>query len=102
MGFRSRVISFGVAVVLVLAGVAGGVGFGGTFGQILAFVLISLGLVLATALVFYEVGLSEDRERAHEETRRQERERPPERPHQARRLRRERLERLRGQRRRLR
>jgi hypothetical protein len=74
MGLRSRVIAYGAALVLVVAGVAGGVGFGGTFGQILAIVLISLGLVLATALVFYEVGLSEDKERAAEQERRSERE----------------------------
>jgi hypothetical protein len=104
MGFRARVISFGAAFVLVVAGVAGGVAFGGTFGQILALVLISLGLVLATALVFYEVGLSEDRERAREESKSPEREpdihRWPE--QKVGRARRRRLERLRGQRRRLR
>ncbi|HLY49344.1 MAG TPA: hypothetical protein VKR21_09115 [Solirubrobacteraceae bacterium] len=66
MSRRSRVIGFGSALVLVLVGVVGGVGFGGTFGQVLALILISLGGVLATALVFYEVGLSEDRERARE------------------------------------
>jgi hypothetical protein len=109
MSLRSRVIGFGVAFVLVLAGVAGGVGFRGTFGQILALVLIGLGLVLATGLVFYEVGLSEDRERAGEEAarrsqearrRERERKRPPERDDG--RVRRRRLERRRGQRRRLR
>jgi hypothetical protein len=68
MSRRSRVIGFGSALLLVVVGVAGGVGFGGTFGQVLALVLISLGGVLATALVFYEVGLSEDRERAREAT----------------------------------
>jgi hypothetical protein len=82
--------------VLVAAGVAGGVAFGGTFGQVLALVLISLGFVLATGLVFYEVGLSEDRERAREEAHRV---RPPAPPGHGRpRLP---LERRRGQRRRL-
>jgi hypothetical protein len=38
-------------------------------GELLALVLISLGLVLATSLVFLEVGLSEDRERAREQRR---------------------------------
>lgn len=50
----------------MLAGIAGAVAFGGTFGQVLALVLIGLGCVLATGLVFLEVGLSEDRERARE------------------------------------
>lgn len=63
---RARILSFGCAGLLVLAGIAGAVAFGGATGQILALVLISLGLVLATALVFLEVGLSEDRERARE------------------------------------
>jgi hypothetical protein len=48
----------------VTAGVVCAVAIGGTLGQLLAFVLIALGLVLATAWVFLEVGLSEDRERA--------------------------------------
>jgi membrane protein implicated in regulation of membrane protease activity len=95
MSKRSRVIWFGSAAALVLAGIVAAIGFGGTFGQVLAFVLISLGLVLATALVFFEVGLSEDRERAREEAARGEGERPRRsRPHL-------RLERRRGRRRRL-
>ena len=97
MRSRSRVIGFGSALLLVIAGVAGGIGFGGTFGQILALALISLGLVLATALVFYEVGLSEDRERAREEARKRERDSPP----RGKRRPRLRLGRRRGQRRRL-
>jgi hypothetical protein len=40
--------------------------FGGGLGQILALVLVGLGLVALTSLVFLEVGLSEDRERARE------------------------------------
>ena len=94
MSNRSRVISYGSALLFVLAGIGGAVGFGGTFGQILALALIGLGLVLATGLVFFEVGLSEDRERAREEARRgsPRRDRPRVR----------RLDRRRGQRRRLR
>ena len=45
------------AGVVVLAGVVAPIVDSGGLGQILALVLISLGLVLATALVFYEVGL---------------------------------------------
>jgi hypothetical protein len=64
---RSRIVGFGSAGLLVLAGIACAVAFGGTLGQNLAFVLVALGLVLATSLVFYEVGLTEDRARADEE-----------------------------------
>ena len=96
MSQRSRVISFGSALLLVLAGLAGGIGFGGTFGQVLAIVLIGLGLVLATALVFLEVGLSEDRDRAREEAQRRKATERPERTRP-----RVHLARRRGQRRRL-
>jgi hypothetical protein len=77
MRSRSRVIGYGGAAVLVVVGIVGGVIFGGTFGQLFALVVVSLGLIQAVALVFYEVGLSEDRERAREERERarQERER---------------------------
>jgi hypothetical protein len=64
---RSRVLTFGGAGLLVVAGAVCAVLISGTLGQVLAFVLIALGLVAATALVFYEVGLSEDHERAREE-----------------------------------
>jgi hypothetical protein len=86
MSRRSRTTWFGFAGVLVLAGVAAGIVFGGNFGPLLALALIGLGLVLATGLVFYEVGLSEDRERAREaaaaerEARRREGEKAPRRP----------------------
>lgn len=48
----------------MVVGIAVAVAFSSTFGQVLAYALISSGAVLATALVFYEVGLSEDKERA--------------------------------------
>jgi hypothetical protein len=64
---RSRIVGFGSAVLLVLAGIACAVVFSGGLGQNLAFALVGLGLVEGTALVFYEVGLTEDRERAREQ-----------------------------------
>ena len=91
---RSRIIGFGLCALLVLLGIAGALAFSGTVGQVLAFVLISLGLVFATALVFLEVGFSEDRERAREGAARAKQEGLKRRP-------RLRLERRRGQRRRL-
>ncbi len=64
MSRRDRIIRYGAAAVLVIAGVACGALLSGTAGGTLATVLIGIGLVLAVGLVFYEVGLSEDRDRA--------------------------------------
>jgi hypothetical protein len=101
MSRRSRIVGFGSAGVLVVLGIVCAIAFSGGLGQNLAFTLVALGLVLATALVFYEVGLTEDKDREREarrarnleeEARRRERERagkgedagkrehPPERP----------------------
>lgn len=66
MSRRQRVASFGAASLLVIAGTVCAAVIGGGTGEILALVLIGLGLVAATSLVFLEVGLSEDRERARE------------------------------------
>ena len=99
MTTRWRIFGFGASALLVVAGVAGAISVSGTLGQVLAFVLISLGLVLATSLVFFEVGLSEDRERARSA-------RPPPRPLRSERGSsgppRRRLDRMRGRPRRLR
>lgn len=93
MTARSRILSFGSAGVAVLAGVLCAVFVGGGLGQMLALVLIGLGFVLATGLVFLEVGLSEDRELARERpAKRSPRRTPAPRP---------KLERSRGHRRRL-
>src|SRR5579884_2462552 len=67
MSRRSRIVGFGSAALLVVAGIACAFAFSGTLGQNLAFALVALGLVLATSLIFYEVGLTEDRERAREQ-----------------------------------
>lgn len=66
MSRQARILSFGACGVLVCAGAVCAATLGG-LGQIMALVLIGMGLVAATSLVFYEVGLSEDRERAREE-----------------------------------
>ena len=73
MSRRSRIVGFGSALLLVIGGIAYGVTVRGALAQNLEFVLVALGFVLGTSLVFYEVGLSEDRQRASE-TRRRERE----------------------------
>ena len=69
MSRRARVGAFGATVVVTLAGVGAAVA-GGLVGQLVAIALITLGLGAALLLVFFEVGLSEDRERAREERRR--------------------------------
>jgi heme A synthase len=67
---RSRFVAFGSAGLLVVIGALGAALVSGTTGQVVALVLIGGGLMLATALVFLEVGLSEDRERARAERQR--------------------------------
>jgi hypothetical protein len=69
---RARILAFGSAAVVTLAGVGAGVA-GGLLGQVLAIALITLGLGGALLLTFLEVGLSEDRDRASEEERRRRR-----------------------------
>jgi hypothetical protein len=99
---RSRIWGFGSAASLLVLGVAAAAAVRGTVGGLLATVLVGLGLVLAVALVFLEVGLTEDRERAREERAREAerqaaaRKQAPLRPRSLRPL-----ERMRGSRRRL-
>lgn len=67
MSKRSRITAWGSTGGLIVTGIACAVLIGGGTGPILAIVLIGAGLVLATSLVFFEVGLSEDREREREQ-----------------------------------
>jgi hypothetical protein len=60
--------------VLAVAGIVLAVLTSGTGGQIAAIVLLSIGFGGAVLLVFFEVGLSEDRARAREDTERRRRE----------------------------
>jgi hypothetical protein len=61
---RWRSLRYGASAALVLAGVACGALISGTTGGTLATALIGLGLLGIVSLIFYEVGLSEDRDRA--------------------------------------
>lgn len=110
---RSRILGFGSAAALVVAGILCAFIFSGGLGQNLAFALVAIGLVEGTALVFYEVGLTEDRERARETRAAAEREAASgqageqgrdraKRPHPPERSGRARLDRMRGRPRRLR
>ena len=92
MTTRSRIIAFGSAAALVAAGVVCAAAVAGGVGQYLSFALIGLGLVAVVSLVFLEVGLSEDRERASDRRRLGRRLKRPKSP---------KLERSRGHRRRL-
>jgi hypothetical protein len=97
---RNRILAFGSAAMLIIAGAFCATVIAGGTGDVVAIVLIGLGLVEATSLVFLEVGLSEDRDLARREASRRS-PRPPKhrdkRPPQVGR----RLARMRGERRRL-
>jgi hypothetical protein len=75
MAPRSRLLAFGSAAVLVLAGSACAAFVGGVTGEVLTIVLISGGLTWAVLLMFLEVGLSEERDLARTEQRRRRRDR---------------------------
>jgi hypothetical protein len=64
---RARVLWFGSAALLLAAGIALAATTSSTAGQVVGIVASGIALVVATSLVFLEVGLSEDRERAARE-----------------------------------
>jgi hypothetical protein len=61
---RPRALAFGSAAALVVAGSICAVLVGGLTGEVLAIALITIGLGAVILLLFLEVGLSEERERA--------------------------------------
>jgi hypothetical protein len=67
---RARVLAFGSAAALVVAGGLCAALISGLTGEVLAIALITLGLGAIVLLLFLEVGLSEERELAEEEKRR--------------------------------
>jgi len=67
MARRTRILAFGSAATLVVAGSLCAALVRGLTGQLLTIVLLSLGLGGAMLLVFLEIGLSEDRDRARED-----------------------------------
>ena len=73
---RRRILAYGGAVVLVAAGF-GSAALGGLAEQVVGIALVSAGLGGALLYAFYEVGVSEDRDRAEEEKRRRLRGRGP-------------------------
>jgi hypothetical protein len=91
---RSRIAGFGSAALLVVAGGVCTAALSGLASD-LALGVLGIGVVVAVSLVFFVVGLSEDRERAREEAARVRKPARPARPPA-------RLDRLRGRPRRLR
>jgi hypothetical protein len=69
MGTRTRILAYGAAGALTLGGIAAAAA-GGLVGQVLAIAGITFGLGAVLLLLFYEVGLSEDRDRARRARRR--------------------------------
>jgi hypothetical protein len=67
-------MAFGTAAALVLAGALVGLLVGGFTGGLIAISCVTVGLGAALLLLFLEVGLSEDRERAEEDELRKRRE----------------------------
>jgi hypothetical protein len=66
---RPRVLAFGSAAALVVAGSICAALVGGLTGELLAIALITLGIGAVVLLMFLEVGLSEERELAREQKR---------------------------------
>ena len=67
MSRRARISSYGSVGVVMVIGVLCRVIVGSFVGEIIALTLLSLGAGAILVLVFIEVGLSEDRERAERE-----------------------------------
>jgi hypothetical protein len=67
MTTKARIAAYGSAGALLVAGIVCEAAVNGGAGQIVGFTLIGLGGITLISLVFLEIGLSEDRERAAEE-----------------------------------
>ena len=73
MAPRLRIVAFGSAAALVMAGVACAVLVGGVTGEVLTIALMSIGLAGALLLVFLEIGLGEERDLEREARRKRRR-----------------------------
>jgi hypothetical protein len=69
MGTRARLLAYGAAAVLTLGGIVAAVA-GGLVGQVLAIAGITFGLGGVLLLLFYEVGLREERDLERRQRRR--------------------------------
>lgn len=73
---RQRLKAYGSAALVVVAGTVFAAVSGSPTAQAIGWGIAALGLGAIVLLVFYEIGLSEDRERAAEERKRRSRRRP--------------------------
>jgi hypothetical protein len=64
---RQRTVAYGSAAAAIVVGAVCAIVIAGVTGEIVGWTLITLGLGAIVLLVFYEIGLSEDRELAKEE-----------------------------------
>jgi hypothetical protein len=70
---RQRIRAYGSAAGLAVIGVICGFAVPGLVGDVIRLTLITLGMGAALLLVFYEIGLSEDKARAKEDEERRRR-----------------------------
>jgi hypothetical protein len=75
VSLRARILSFGAAAALVIAGGACAALVSGVTGEVLTIVLIAAGLGGGLLLIFLEIGLDEERELAREAERKRTRRR---------------------------
>jgi hypothetical protein len=66
MTARHRVIAYGSAAAFALIGLIVAAVTNGLVGEIVGWTMFTLGFGAIVLLVFYEIGLSEDRERERE------------------------------------
>ena len=60
---RASIIRFGIAALLVIVGIVIGTVFDSVAGTAVGAFVAAVGLIAIVSLAFYEVGLSEDRDR---------------------------------------
>src|ERR1700759_1223580 len=65
----ARVLRYGIAIVVVVIGILCGAIIPGTLGGTICTAIVGVGLVAVVCLVFYDVGLTEDRDRARQRAR---------------------------------
>jgi hypothetical protein len=65
----ARALRYALAIAVVVAGILCGAIIPGTLGGTICTAVVGVGLVAVVSLVFYDVGLTEDRDRARREKR---------------------------------
>jgi membrane protein involved in colicin uptake len=65
----ARALRYGAAIAVVVVGILCGAIIPGTLGGTICTAVVGVGLVAVISLVFYDVGLTEDRDRARTQAR---------------------------------